>query len=272
MSRTIIQPPGALNLPSWGALWGGREIFYQFGKRDILLRYRQTAIGVAWVFIQPLVGAGVFTLVFGGIAQLPSGGVPYFIFSYAGLLGWNLFNSIISRSAGSLVANQALVSKVFFPRLLVPLSSMVSVMLDFLIAFGLFVVLLFVFGINPGWPLLALPIWVLVTIVLANGIGLAAAAGTVRYRDVSYFLPWTLQILLYATPIAYSLEAVPQDLRWLFNLNPLSWLLEGYRWSLLGQSAPEWWQVIALVVVSLVVAFGGLMIFQRLERAFADVI
>lgn len=272
MNRTIILPPGRLNLPSIRALWEAREIFYQFGKRDILLRYRQTAVGVAWVFLQPLVSAGVFTLVFGGIAQLPSGGVPYFVFSYAGLLGWNLFNSIISRASTSLVANQALVAKVFFPRLIVPLSGMVSVLLDFLIAFGLFIVLLFVFGINPGWPILLLPFWVVLTVLIANGIGLAASAATVRYRDVSYFLPWMLQILLYGTPIAYSLEAVPQNLLWLFNLNPLTWLLEGYRWSLLGQTAPDWWQVIALIVAALVIAFLGLAIFQRLERAFADVI
>jgi len=272
MSRTIIRPPGRLNLPSLRELWEAREIFYRFGQRDILLRYRQTAVGVAWVFIQPLVSAGVFTIVFGGIAQLPSGGVPYFVFSFAGLLGWNLFNSIISRSAGSLVGNAALVSKVFFPRIIVPLSGLVAVLLDFAIAFGLFVVLLFVFGINPGWPILLLPVWMLLTLLLSVGVGVAAAAGTVRYRDVSYFLPWVLQILLYATPIAYSLEAVPANLLWLFNLNPLTWLLEGYRWSLLGQSAPELWQVGALVVASLIVFFGGVAIFQRMERSFADLI
>jgi lipopolysaccharide transport system permease protein len=272
MARTIIRPPGRLNLPSLRELWEAREIFYQFGRRDILLRYRQTAVGVGWVFIQPLVSAGVFTLVFGGIAQLPSGGMPYFVFSYAGLLGWNLFNSIISRSAGSLVSNAALVSKVFFPRIIVPLSGLIAVLLDFVIAFALFIVLLFIFGINPGWGMLLLPFWMLLTILLALGVGVAAAAGTVRYRDVSYFLPWTLQILLYGTPIAYSLEAVPEDLLWLFNLNPLTWLLEGYRWSLLGQSAPETWQVIALVFTSLIVFFAGVSIFQRMERSFADLI
>lgn len=272
MNRTIVTPPGKLNMPNWRELWAAREIFYRFGQKDILLRYRQTAVGVAWVFVQPLVAAGVFSIVFGGIAQLPSGGVPYFIFAFAGQLGWNLFNNIIGRAAGSLVANQALVSKVFFPRLIVPLSGLISIMLDFLVAFGLFVVLLFVFQINPGWGLLALPLWVLLTVVLAMGIGLAASAGMVKYRDVQYFLPWLLQILMYASPIAYSLEAVPPNLLWLFNINPITWLMEGYRWSLLGQTAPETWQVLGLVGAAIVSIILGLLIFQRTERAFADVI
>jgi lipopolysaccharide transport system permease protein len=272
MARTIIRPPGSLNLPSFRELWDAREVFYRFGQRDILLRYRQTVVGVAWVVIQPLLSAGIFAIVFGGIAKLPSGGVPYFIFSYAGLLGWNLFNNVISRASASLVANQALVSKVFFPRLLVPLSSAISVLLDFAVAFVMFVVLLFVFGINPGWVILLLPVWMALTLLLAGGIGVAASAATVKYRDVSYVLPWILQIFLYATPIAYALEAVPANLRWLFDLNPLSWLMEAYRWSLLGSAAPPLWQVIGIVVVSFAVGFGGLLIFQRKERGFADVI
>lgn len=272
MSRTVIRPPGRFNLPSWRALWEAREIFYRFGQRDILLRYRQTAVGVAWVVIQPLASAGIFSVVFGGIAQLPSGGLPYFIFSFAGLLGWNLFNGIVSRASGSLVANQALVSKVFFPRLLVPLSSVISVLLDFVVAFGLFVVLLFVFGVHPGWPLLLLPVWVLFTILMACGVAVACSAWTVKYRDITYLLPWILQLLLYATPIAYSLDAVPASLRWAFDLNPLSWLMEAYRWSLLGQAAPPMWQMIALALSSIVVAFAGVLVFQRMERGFADVI
>lgn len=272
MSRTIIRPPGRFNLPSWRALWDGREILYRFGQRDILLRYRQTAIGVAWVVIQPLASAGIFSLVFGGIAGLPSGGLPYFVFSFAGLLGWNLFNGVVTRASGSLVANQALVSKVFFPRLLVPLSSVISVLLDFVVAFALFVVMLFIFGINPGWAMLALPAWIALTLLLACGIAAAASAWTVKYRDVTYLLPWIMQLLLYATPIAYSLDVVPQNLRWAFNLNPLTWLMEGYRWSLLGLAAPDSWQIIALVVTSVVVFLGGVLVFQNMERGFADVI
>lgn len=272
MTRTIVTAPGKLNMPNWRELWAAREIAFRFGQKDILLRYRQTAVGVAWVFVQPLVSAGVFTIVFGGIAQLPSGGVPYFIFAFAGQLGWNLFSNIANSAAGSLVANQSLVSKVFFPRLIVPLSGLISIMLDFLIAFGLFIVLLFVFHVNPGWPILLLPLWVLLTAILAMGIGLAASAGMVKYRDVAYFLPWVFQVLMYGSPIAYSLEAVPPDLLWLFNINPITWLMEGYRWSLLGQSAPELWQVLSLSGAAVVSIVVGLLIFQRAERAFADII
>ncbi|MGN6127986.1 MAG: ABC transporter permease [Humibacter sp.] len=272
MTRTIIKAPGRFNLPPWREFWDAREVLYRFGMRDVVLRYRQTAIGVAWVVLQPLASAGIFAIVFGGVARLPSGGVPYFLFSFAGMLAWNVFNSIVGRSSTSLVANQALVSKVFFPRLLVPLSSVISVLIDFVVAFVMFIVLLFIYRVNPGWPILLTPVWLLITIMLAAGIGVAASAITVKYRDVTYLLPWVLQILLYATPIAYSVTAVPQELRWLFNLNPLTWLMQTVRWSTLGQPLPPTWQLIALPLSALIVFFGGILIFQRYERGFADVI
>lgn len=272
MTRIVIRPPGRLNLPAWGELWEAREVLYRFGIRDIVLRYRQTVVGFAWVIIQPLASAGIFAVVFGQVAGLPSGGVPYFLFSLAGMLAWSLFNGIVSRAAPSLVANQALVSKVFFPRMLVPLSSVMSVLLDFLITFALFVVLLFVYGVNPGWPILLTPLWMLAAILMAAGLGLAGAAITVKYRDVNYALPWLLQILLYATPVAYSLSAVPESIRWLFELNPLTWLLEVFRWSLLGQPPPPAWQFGALAAAAVLGCLGGVMVFQKMERGFADVI
>ncbi len=272
MSRTIITPPRGVALPRWRELWEAREVLWRFGSRDIVLRYRQTAIGVAWVILQPLVSAGIFSIIFGSVAKLPSGGVPYFIFSFAGLLGWNLVNGIVGRSSGSLVANQALVSKVFFPRLLIPLATMLSVLLDFAVAFVLLVILLVVFRINPGWPLLLLPVWMGLAILLAMGVGVAAASLMVKYRDVAYVLPWLMQILLYATPIAYSLSAVPANLLWLFALNPLTWLMEAFRWSLLGLAAPPLWEIGALVLASFAVFQGGVLMFQKMERTFADVI
>lgn len=270
--RTVITPPGRLNLPAWRELWEAREVLYRFGARDVVLRYRQTAVGVAWVVLQPLASAGVFALVFGTVAGLSSDGVPYIVFSLVGMLAWNLFNGVVSRAAPSLVANQALVSKVFFPRMLVPLSVVLAVLLDFLVGLVLLVVLLVVFGVSPGWGVLATPLWVLLTILVASGLGLAGAAVTVRYRDVNYALPWVLQLALYGTPVAYSLTSVPDDLRWLFLVNPLTWLLEGYRWSLLGFPAPPLWQIAGAVGVSALVFLGGTLVFSRMERAFADVI
>jgi len=218
------------------------------------------------------VAAGIISIIFGQVANLPSDGIPYFVFSFAGLLGWNLVNGVINRSSGSLVANQSLVSKVFFPRLLVPLGTILATLLDFAIALVLFVILLFIFGINPGLPALFLPLWVLCSLLLALGVGVAASAIMVKYRDVAYVLPWFLQLFFYATPIAYSLSAVPANLLWLFQINPLSWLMEAYRWSLLGLAAPPLWELFALGGVAVVVFLGGVLIFQRHERGFADVI
>jgi lipopolysaccharide transport system permease protein len=268
----VITPPGRLNLPSWRELWEAREVLYRFGIRDVVLRYRQTAIGVAWVVLQPLASAGIFAIVFGQVADLPSGGVPYFLFAYAGMLAWNLINGVISRGGPSLIANQALVSKVFFPRLLVPMSTVLAVLLDFAVAACLFVVLLFVYGVNPGWAVLAAPLLVLVAVLLASGVGLAASAVMVKYRDVNYALPWVLQIMLYATPVAYALDAVPSNLLWLFQINPLTWLLEAFRWSLLGLEMPPAWQLAALPAAAVVVFLGGILVFQKMERGFADVI
>ena len=212
MRTTVITPPTRFPLPHWRELWEAREVAMRFGQRDVVLRYRQTAIGVAWVLIQPLAAAGVFSIIFGSVAQLPTGGVPYFLFSFISLLGWTLFSSIVGRAAPSLVGNQALVSKVFFPRMLVPISTVMSCLLDFTVGLGLGVVLLIVYGVNPGWAVLLLPVWVLLFVLLGLGIGLACSAWMVKYRDIAYVLPWLIQVALFATPVAYSLEAVPANL------------------------------------------------------------
>jgi lipopolysaccharide transport system permease protein len=272
MRTTVITPPTRFPLPHWRELWEAREVALRFGQRDVVLRYRQTAIGVAWVLIQPLAAAGVFSIIFGSVAQLPTGGVPYFLFSFISLLGWTLFSSIVGRASPSLVGNQALVSKVFFPRMLVPISTVMSCLLDFTVGLGLGVVLLIVYGVNPGWAVLLLPVWVLLFVLFGLGIGLACSAWMVRYRDIAYVLPWLIQVALFATPVAYSLEAVPANLQPLFNANPLTWLIEAFRFSLLGTPAPPPWQIIGGVVVSLVVFLLGAIVFQRNERSFADLI
>lgn len=268
----VITPPGRLPLPNPRELWEAREVFTRFGLRDLKLRYRQTALGVVWVVLQPLLSAGVFSIVFGQIADLSSDGVPYFVFTFAGMLAWTLFNGIVTRAAPSLVSNQALVSKVFFPRMLVPLSSILSVLVDVLVAGALMVVLLFVYDIQPGWALVTLPFWMLLVVLLASGVGLATSALMVKFRDVTYIVPFVLQTLLYVSPLAYSLTEVDSKLRWIFDINPLTWLLEGFRWSLLNLAQPPGWQVIAAVLTSVVVFVGGALVFSKMERGFADVI
>ncbi|WP_264032503.1 ABC transporter permease [Cellulosimicrobium sp. SH8] len=272
VQRTVITPPGRLNLPSWRELWNAREVAVRLALRDVIVRYRQTIFGITWVIAQPLVSAGIFTIVFGEIAGLSTGNVPTFLFTLAGMLAWNLFNGALGRASGSMVGNQSLVQKVFFPRLLVPISSLASVVLDFLVALALAVVLLFVYGINPGWAVLLLPVWVLLILLIGTGLGLAAAAYMVKYRDVGYVLPWLVQILLYASPVAYALSSVPANLRWLFDINPVTWFLEGFRWSLLGTDFPPTWQVVALVVAAPLIFLGGTLVFQKNEREFADFI
>jgi lipopolysaccharide transport system permease protein len=244
----------------------------RFGQRDVVLRYRQTAIGVVWVLLQPLAAAGIFSIIFGSIAQLPTGGIPYFLFSFISMLAWTLFSSVVNRSAPSLVANQSLVSKVFFPRMLVPLSTALSALLDFAVALVLGIVLLFVYQVNPGWGILLVPVWVLMFVLLGMGIGLAASAWMVRFRDVQYVLPWVMQVALFATPVAYSLDAVPADLAWLFNINPFTWLMECFRFSMLGAAAPPTWQIIGALVIGPVAFLLGTIVFQRHERTFADLI
>ena len=272
MTRIVITPPGRFNLPRWRELWDAREVALRFGQRDVILRYRQTAVGVVWVLLQPLVSAGIFTIIFGNLAALPSEGVPYFLFSYVGLLAWNLFSGLVGRSSGSLVANQALVSKVFFPRMLVPISTTLSVLLDFGVSLVLGVVLLLVYRVNPGWGVLMVPFWAILLVLTSLGLGLAASALMVKYRDVAYVIPWLLQVGLFATPVAYSLSAVPSEFRLLFYLNPLSWLVELFRSSMLGSAPSAWWLAPATIVVSLLVFLGGVVAFQSQERTFADLI
>lgn len=274
-STSSSHPPRALNMPPWRDMWRAREVAVRLAQRDIIVRYRQTIFGFAWVILQPLVGgAGIFTIVFGVIAGLSTGKIPTFLFTLAGgMLAWNLFSGSLNRASSSMVSNQALVQKVFFPRALVPLSSLASLVVDFAVGLVLAIVLLFAFGINPGWPVLLLPVWVLLMLLIGTGIGLAAAAYMVKYRDVGYVLPWVVQILLYASPVAYALSAVPNSIRWLFDINPATWFLESFRWSLLGTEAPPpTWQVLALVIAAPVIFFLGLLIFQKNEREFADYI
>lgn len=272
MSRIVITPPGRFSLPRFAELWEGRDVFKRFGLRDITLRYRQTALGVAWVIIQPLLAAGVFTIVFGQVADLPSDGLPYFLFSFAGMLIWIAFSGVVGRASSSLVANQALVSKVFFPRMLVPLAVVLSVLLDVAVAAALYVVMLLVYQVNPGWPILLAPVWMGATLLFAMGIGLACSALMVKYRDVQYVVPFLLQMFLYASPVAYSLAAVPANLLPWYNLNPLSWILQTFRWSVLGAEAPPTWQIIGSLVVPVIVFMAGALFFQQFERDFADVI
>ncbi len=270
--RTILEPPRAwegLGLKACGE-YGG--LLGALALRDIRLRYRQTVLGVAWVLLQPLLGAGVFAFVFGKVARLDSGGAPYFVFSYAGLLGWMLFANIVTKSGTVLIQNAPVITKVYFPRLLLPLSVVLSSLLDFAVALAMMGVLLAIARIGLTERALLLPVWILILLALAVGCGLIAGALSVRYRDVPYITPVVIQFLTYGSPVAYGVQAVPADLRkWLW-LNPLSAPLEACRWSLLGVGGLNAEALTYSAVAAATLLVMGLGVFNRLETSFADVI
>lgn len=261
----------------WGAadakeLWRFRGLLGRFTIRDLTLRYRQTALGIAWVVIQPLAGAGVFTVVFGRVAGLESDDTPYYVFAFAGLLGWTAFSAGLTKSTSSLVGNGALVSKIYFPRMLLPLSTVGSTVIDLIIGLGVMAVLLWVSSTGVSLHVLALPALVLLTLALATGMGLVLSALAVRYRDVNYILPVAIQFLLYACPVGYSVDTVPSDIKVYFDLNPLTGLLEGFRWSLLGTDDFPSGALLYSAGAALVALVVGVAVFTRMERTFADVI
>lgn len=253
-------------------LWKFRELLFTLGSRDITLRYRQTALGVFWVVAQPLMAAGIFTFVFGRVARLPSDGTPYFLFAYAGLLGWNAFSSTLTKVSASLVGNSNLISKIYFPRLILPLSTLYSMMVDFVVSLAMMLVLMALYHVPFGPRLLLLPGWLLLMEMGAVGVGLYVSALMVRYRDVQYILPVAVQMLLYASPVAYGVSAVPGRLLAFYHLNPVSAVLEGFRWSLLNVGTLSAGPLIYSVAVSAACLAAGAYAFKRMERIFSDVI
>jgi len=258
-------------------LWQFRDLLLTLAGRDVKLRYRQTAVGVLWVVLQPLLAAGIFSFVFGKVANLPAPkGVPYFVFSYAGLLGWTVFSGTVIKVSASLVQNSNLISKVYFPRLILPLSMMFSTLIDFAVALALLPVLMLIAHVVPGLSLLTLPLWFALLLMLSLGVGMYASALAVTYRDVQYVIPVLMQFLLYASPVAYMLSYVltkiPPAARPFYFLNPLAGLLEAFRWSLLGHATLPLVPVAYAAVLSILVFFGGAYAFKKMEKRFADVI
>jgi lipopolysaccharide transport system permease protein len=272
LQETVIEPPNQLPVPNLGELWLSRDLFARFAHRDLKLRYRQTALGVVWVVLQPLMAAGIFSFVFGRVAKLDSGAVPYFVFSYVGMVSWNLFSQCMTKVSGSLVGNTQLISKVFFPRLILPLSTLGSTWVDLAVSCAMGGVILLLGGVTPGPAIIALPLWFASATLLGTGIGLMASALMVSYRDVAYILPVVAQLLLYGTPIAYSMSAVPSSARFFVQANPLAGIIEGTRWSTFGATPPGLAVSSYSIAASCVVFLLGCVIFTRMERRFADVI
>lgn len=270
--KVIIERRNNLFDIGWSAVWEYRELGFILIWRDITVRYKQTAIGVAWVVLQPLLMMLIFTAVFGRMAKVPSDGVWYPVFSLTALLPWQYFSQAVSRAGESVVANSRIVSKIYFPRLWLPLAMVVSPLVDFALSMTLLFGLIIYAGIPLTWKIVTLPGFIFLAMLMALGISLFTSALHAKYRDVGHALPFIMQIWMYLTPIVYPASLVPEEWRWLYGLNPMAGVVEGFRWAVLGRTSPDPMVIIESVVVIGVVIGAGLIYFRKMERQFADII
>jgi homopolymeric O-antigen transport system permease protein len=267
-----ITPPSRWWVIPIGELWSYRELLYFFVWRDIKIRYKQTAIGAAWALLQPFLTMLVFNLFFGKLAHIPSDGLPYPIFYYSALLPWMYFAAALQNATNTIVENQRLITKVYFPRLALPLSAVLSGLVDFGVSFLLFVAMMIYYRIRPGRAVLWLPVFLLLAILTALGVGLWLSALNALYRDVRYVLPFLVQFWMFASPVVYSSSLVPARWRWLYGLNPMAGVIEGFRWSLTSRGDPPGRLFAASALVVLVILLSGVGYFQRMETTVADVV
>ena len=267
-----IEPPRGWAALELRELWLYRELLFFLAWRDIKLRYKQTALGAAWAILQPLLTMVIFSVIFGQLAKLPSDGIPYPIFTYAALLPWQLFSFALTNSSNSLINSQNLISKVYFPRLIIPLASTLAGLMDFAIAFLVLLGLMAYYHITPTMALLYLPLFLILALLSALAVGVWLSALSVEYRDVRYIVPFLTQFWMYATPIAYASSLIPENWRLLYGLNPMTGVVEGFRWALLGIQTSGGSMILVSAAVVVVMFISGLYYFRRMENNFADVI
>jgi len=267
---TTIRPISSAPFIDFRELWQFRELAGVLAWRDFSVRYKQTAIGIAWVVLQPVVSTIVFTVIFGNFADFPSDDLPYPVFTYAGLLLWTYFASSLQRAGTSLVTNKALVTKVYFPRVLLPAASVVSPVIDLVFASSVLWMLMVYFDVAPHWTIVLAPLFIALTAMVALGVGLWLAAVNVRYRDVPYVIPFLLQTWMFLSPVLYQPTNLPERLQWVYSLNPMNGAILGFRWALIGSTPPTWTQIAISVGASALLLAVGLMFFKRSEPRFAD--
>lgn len=269
----LVIEAGRTESQYWQDLWRYRELFYFLAWRDILVRYKQTAIGIVWALIRPFLTMIVFTIVFGRLAKLPSGGVPYPILVFAAMLPWQFFANALSECSNSLISNANLISKVYFPRLIVPGSAVIVSFVDFMISGIILLALMAWYNFVPSWRILTLPLFIIIAFAAAMGGGLWLSALNVKYRDFRYIVPFIVQFGLYISPVGFSSSIVPEQWRLLYSLNPIVGVIDGFRWAILGGEAKLYWPGFTLSVGLVVLLFiSGIWYFRRMERSFADVI
>jgi lipopolysaccharide transport system permease protein len=268
----LIRPHKGLFSLDLISVWQYRELLYFLVWRDVIVRYKQTVIGVAWIILQPTITMIIFTVVFGNLAKIPSDGIPYPVFAFSALLPWSYFSQALARVSSSVVNSAPLVTKVYFPRLLIPVAASLSPLVDLFFTFMVLAALMAWFGIVPTWGLLALPLLLALAVMTALAVGLWSSALNVKYRDVSSIIPFLIQIWMYASPVVYPVSLVPEKWRLIYSLNPMVGVIEGFRWALLGKESPDFLVISMSASVVFALLFGGIVYFQRMEQTFADVI
>ncbi len=272
-SESIVLRPSRGWIPlNLHELWTFRELIYFLTWRDIKVRYKQTVLGAAWAILQPLINMVVLSFIFGNLARLSTDGIPRPIFTFTALLPWGLFSKALADAGRSMLANRSMITKVYFPRLIIPLSSVLGGLLDFVIQFAILLGMMLFYRITPTSAVWSLPFFVLLSLATAFGFGLWLSALNVLYRDVGYILPFLTQIWMLVTPVAYSAKVVPAEYQFIYALNPMVGVVEGFRWALLGASPPHSLTLVVSSVISVVVLISGMYYFRRMERTFADMV
>ena len=272
LTKTIVEPPRGRQALDFRELWHYRELLYFLAWRDIKVRYKQTVIGIAWAVLQPVLTMVVFSILFGQLIKIPTYGVPYAIFMYTALLPWNFFSGALNRSGNSLIYDSNLISKVYFPRLILPIAAVLSLLVDFAIAFIILIGMSVFFGIVPGVRVLMLPVFLLLALLTALGVGLWLSALNLKYRDFTQVIPFLIQFWFFATPVVYASTIIPERWRLFYSLNPMVGVVEGFRWALLGQQNLPWLSMVFSFLVIVVLFAGGVSYFRRVEVEFADVV
>jgi lipopolysaccharide transport system permease protein len=274
MKQQLILTPGWSDSRYWRDLWHYRELFIVLALRDISVRYKQTIIGFLWAILRPFLTMLVFTVIFGRIAGLPSdGNAPYALMVFAGMLPWTLFSASLSEASNSLIGNANLISKVYFPRMIVPSATIVTALIDFLISFVVLLLMMIFYHYGPGWQILLLPFFTVLALLASLGPGLWVASLNVKYRDFRYIIPFVVQFGLYVTPVGFSSSVVPEQWRFLYSLNPMVGVIDGFRWCILGGDSPIYWPgfLLSFGVIAFFLWFGVTQ-FRKMEKTFADLI
>jgi homopolymeric O-antigen transport system permease protein len=272
LKTTVIKAEGSWRSLGLREAWEYRELLFFLTWRDVKVKYKQTHLGVAWAVLQPLLTMVVFSVVFGRVAKLPSHGVPYPLFTFSALLPWQLFANAMVQSSNSLVTNQALLTKVYFPRMLIPAATVLAGVVDFSVAVIVLFAMMLYYGVYPTGRVLMLPVFVLLAVGAALAVGVWLSALNVRYRDVRYTVPFLTQLWLFASPIAYSSSVIPEQYRLLYSLNPMVGVVDGFRWALLDVGPAPTWSLLGGAVMILLLLVTGLLFFRRTETIFADVV